>query len=149
MKYNRRVALVICLVSLPLLTGCPGGSSGNSNPPPQNNTTAPDSLANRTLNVSVSGGTAPFSSGGSYVLTPAGDGTSGSYQLMGSGGVQSNTGTYTYTKTGDNTGSLVETEDINGTVVNNTLTFQTANSGSIHSASPNKGGTQDGSFTLN
>ena len=68
---------------------------------------------------------------------------------MGSGGVQSNNGTYTYTKTGDNTASLVETEDVSGTVVNNTLTFQSSNSGTIHSVSPNRGGSQDGTFTMN
>jgi hypothetical protein len=147
MKHKRSIALAACLISLPLLTGCPGGggSSNNGN----NNGPAADNLNNRTLNVSVSGGSAPFSSGGTYVFTPAGDGTSGSYQLQGSGGVQSNTGSYTYTKTGNSTASLVETEDINGTVVDNTLTFQTANSGTIHSSSPNKGGTQDGTFTLN
>jgi hypothetical protein len=79
------------------------------------------------------------------VFTPSGDGNSGRYTLT---GTQANNGSYTYTKSGDNTGTLVQTEDINGTVDNNTLTFQSANSGTIHSTS-NKGGFQDGSFTLN
>ena len=52
------------------------------------------------------------------------------YQLQGSGGVQSNIGTYTYSKNGHNTGFLVETEE-SGTMVQNTLTFNSVNSG-IH-----------------
>jgi hypothetical protein len=146
MKYKKSIALVGCLLTITFLSGCSGGSGGGNN---SSSGPAASSLANHTISVSVSSGTAPFSTGGSYVFTPAGDGTSGSYQLVGQGGVQSNNGTYTYTKTGDSTASLVETEEINGTVVDNTLTFQTANSGTIHSSSPNKGGTQDGTFTLN
>jgi hypothetical protein len=147
MKPQKAIVLVACLVSVPLLTGCPSSSNGDS-PPPQSGS-APASLANHTLSVTVSSGAAPFSTGGTYVFTPAGDGTSGSYQLLGNGGVQSNNGTYTYTVTSANTASLVETEAINFTVVNNTLTFQTANSGTVASTSPNKGGFQNGTFTLN
>ncbi len=102
--------------------------------------------------MSVNGGSAPFSSTGSYVFTPAGDGNSGSYLLSGSGGVQSNIGNYTYSANG-NTGNLVETEQ-SGTVVNNTLTFTSSNSGTISSSSPSSGpggvgGFENGTFTLN
>jgi hypothetical protein len=145
MKYKKSIALAACLVSMALITGCPDNKKS------QNTTAgaAPDSLAGRSLSVSVGSGSPPFVSAGAYVFTPAGDGTSGTYQLQGSGGVQSNNGTYTYTKTGGSTGSLVETESVSGTVVNNTLSFQSASSGTIASSSPNKGGSQNGSFTLN
>lgn len=146
MNQKKSIALLACLVSTAFLTGCPSDDKNNNN---NNSGVAPGSLSGKTLNVSVSGGSAPFSSGGSYVFTPFGNGTSGNYELQGSGGVQSNNGSYTYTKTGDSTANLVENEDISGTVVNNTLTFQTATSGTIHSSSPNRGGSQDGSFTLN
>jgi hypothetical protein len=156
MRYKKSTALITCLVSMPFLTGCPGGGNNNNNnnngnPPPQDGT-APSSLSGHTLSVSVNGGSAPFSSSGSYVFTPAGDGNSGSYLLSGSGGVQSNIGNYTYSANG-NTGNLVETEQ-SGTVVNNTLTFTSSNSGTISSSSPSSGpggvgGFENGTFTLN
>lgn len=151
MRFNKSIALITCLVSMPFLTGCPSHSNNdnnnnNNNPPPPSGS-APSSLSGHTITVSVNGGAAPFSSTGSYVFIPAGDGNSGSYQLNGSGGVQSNIGTYTYSGNGD-TGNLVETEQ-SGTLVQNTLTFQSANSGTIHSSSSNVGGSQDGTFTLN
>src|SRR5581483_1465979 len=137
MKCKNPIALVACLACLGLVTGCPGGGGSSSNPPPTG--PAAQNLNGKTLSVTVSSGAAPFSTGGTYTLvTTSGD-----------GGVQSNSGTYTYSVTGANTSSLVETEDINGTVVNNTLTFQSATSGTIASTSPNKGGFQNGSFTLN
>ncbi len=148
MKCKNPIALVACLACLGLVTGCPGGGGSSSNPPPTG--PAAQNLNGKTLSVTVSSGAAPFSTGGTYTLvTTSGDGTSGRYQLNGNGGVQSNSGTYTYSVTGANTSSLVETEDINGTVVNNTLTFQSATSGTIASTSPNTGGFQNGSFTLN
>lgn len=153
MRYKKSTALITCLVSMPFLTGCPsggGGGNNNNNPPP--NGSAPSSLSGHTISVSVSGGSSPFSGTGSYVFTPAGDGNSGTYDLSGSGGVQSNVGTYTYSANG-NVGNLVEVEQ-SGTVVNNTLTFTSNNSGSINSSSPTSGpggvgGNQSGNFTLN
>jgi hypothetical protein len=145
MKYKKSIALTTCLVSMALVTGCPSGSKDNNN---NNKGTSPASLQGHTISVAVSTGAAPFSSTGSYIFTPGGDGRSGSYQIQGAGGVQSNVGTYTYNKNGDNTGLLVETEE-SGTTVQNTLTFNTPTSGSIHSSSSNKGGFQNGSFTLN
>jgi hypothetical protein len=142
MKHQKLILLAGCLGSVvALVTGCPSDSHNSTGP-------SPDNIQGRTITVAVSGGAAPFSSGGSYVFTPAGDGHSGTYQLQGSGGVQSNIGTYTWNKTGDNTASLLETEQ-SGTLVQNTLTFQSSNSGTIHSSSSNVGGHQDGSFTLN
>jgi hypothetical protein len=127
-----------------LMTGCSGG--GHKNKATGN---SPDNLSGHSISVQVSGGARPFASGGSYVFTPtSGDGHSGNYQLQGQGGVQSNIGTYSWTKTGENTATLLETEQ-SGTQVQNTLTFDSPNSGTIHSSSSNVGGFQDGSFTLN
>ncbi len=151
MRYKKSTALITCLVSMPFLTGCPSGgnsnNNNNNNPPPPPSGSAPSSLSGHTINVSVTGGAPPFSSTGSYVFIPAGDGNSGNYQLNGVGGVQSNIGTYIYSGSG-NIGNLVETEQ-SGTLVQNTLTFQTSNSGTIHSSSSNVGGSEDGTFTLN
>ncbi|HWF18040.1 MAG TPA: hypothetical protein VG754_02175 [Verrucomicrobiae bacterium] len=155
MKYNKSIALTTCLVSTALLTGCPGGSSNsNNNNNNNNNGTAPGSLQGLTINVTVTGGNKPFSSSGSYTFTPtSGNGNSGTYSLQGQGGVQSNVGSYTYSANG-NTGTLTETEQ-SGTLVNNTLTFQTSNSGTIYSSSPpgtgpqDVGGNQTGNFTIN
>ena len=151
MKWSKTTRCALSLIALGLLTGCPGGSSSNNNNNDNNSGgQAPSSLAGHTISVTVNSGASPFVSSGTYVFTPAGDGTSGSYHLQGtSGGVQSNNGTYTYTVTGPNTATLVETEEINYTQVNNQLTFQTSNSGTIASTSPNKGGYQNGTFTLN
>lgn len=130
-----------------VMTGC--GGSGSKKAVVVVTANAPDNLAGHSINVQVSGGTSPFASNGSYVFTPtSGDGHSGNYQLQGQGSVQSNIGTYTWNKTGDNTGVLVETEQ-SGTMVQNTLTFNSPTSGIIHSSSSNVGGSQDGSFTLN
>jgi hypothetical protein len=126
-----------------VMTGCSGGGHKNTSG------IAPDSLAGHTISVQVSGGAQPFASSGTYVFTPtSGDGHSGNYQLQGQGGVQSNIGTYTWTKTGNNTATLLETEQ-SGTQVQNTLVFETLTTGRIHSSSSNAGGSQDGAFTLN
>jgi hypothetical protein len=150
MRSNKSIALTTCLVSLPLLFGCGGGDSGNNNNNNnnnnQNNNLAATSLAGRTLHVAVTGGASPFSSSGSYVFKPSGNGNSGTYLLTGSGGVQSNIGTYTYSASG-NTGNLLETEQ-SGTLVQNTLTFTSSDTGTIHSSSSNVGGFQDGTFFL-
>lgn len=147
MRHTKTIALSACLVSLPFLTGCPGSGSKSSN-----NGTAPASLAGKVLHVAVTDGAAPFSSTGTYTFTPAGNGNSGTYELLGSGGVQSNIGTYTYSANG-NIGTLVEVEQ-SSTIVNNTLTFTTGNAGTIHSSSPSSGpggvgGHEDGNFTIN
>lgn len=153
MKYKKSIALTTCLVSTVFLTGCPGGGS-NSSTQTNNNGTAPASLSGLTINVTVTGGAKPFSSTGSYTFTlTGGNGNSGSYLLQGSGGVQSNVGTYTYSASG-NTGTLTEVEQ-SGTLVNNTLTFNSNNSGTISSSSPpgsgprDVGGNQTGNFTIN
>jgi hypothetical protein len=148
MKYQKVIALSTSLVSAALIAGC----GGDNKKPVTTVGNAPSSLQGHTISVAVTGGAAPFASTGSYIFTPtSGNGNSGNYQLQGSGGVQSNVGTYTYTKTGDNTANFVETEQ-SGTVVQNALSFNSANSGTIHSTSSNANpptGFQDGSFTLN
>jgi hypothetical protein len=157
MKLKKSIALATCLVSITLLTGCPGGGSNNNNnnnnnPPP--NGTAISDLNGVTITVRVTGGVAPFASGGSYTFVQtSGNGNSGNYELTGSGGPQSNIGSYTYSASG-NTGTLTEVEQ-SGTLVNNTLTFTTSNSGTISSSSPpgsgprDVGGSQTGTFTIN
>ena len=154
MKYKKSIALTTCLVSTLFLTGCPGGGNSNNNNNNNSGGSAPGSLQGLTMQVSVTGGAKPFSSGGSYTFTlTGGNGTSGSYLLQGSGGVQSNIGTYQYSANG-NIGTLTLTES-SGTLVNNKLTFTSSNSGTIYSSSPpgtgpvDVGGYQTGNFTIN
>lgn len=162
MKDTKSLTLLVCLISLPLLTGCPGGGGSNNNNnnnngpgnPPPSGGNAPSSLYGKTITVHVTGGANPFSSTGSYTLTlTGGNGNSGTYALNGSGGVQSNLGTYTYSGSG-NTGTLTEVEQ-SSTLVNNTLTFTSANGGTIYSSSPpgngpvDVGGYETGTFTIN
>ena len=159
MKYKKSLALTTCLVSMAFVTGCPSGSSPSSSKTGGGGGgggggSAPSSLQGLTLTVTVTGGSKPFASSGSYTFTlTGGDGNSGSYILQGSGGVQSNIGTYTYSANG-NIGTLTETEQ-SGTLVNNTLTFNSSNSGTISSSSPpgtgpvDVGGYQTGNFTIN
>ena len=135
----KHASIALSTLIIALAAGC-GDDGGSGN--------APDSIAGRSLSVTVTGGGAPFSSTGSYVFSATGDGKHGNYQLLGQGGVQSNNGVYSWTKTGDNTVFLLETEE-SGTLVQNTLTFNTPNSGTIHSSSSNVGGYEDGTFTLN
>lgn len=145
MKYEKSIVFAACATCVALVTGCPSNNNNNNN----NTGTSPGNIQGKTINVNVSDGAAPFSTGGSYVFSlTSGDGNSGTYLLQGSGGVQSNIGSYTWTKTGDTTASLLETEQ-SGTLVQNTLNFQTPTSGTIHSSSSNVGGHQDGTFTLN
>ncbi len=153
MKALKTTITLAVATSMALLAGCGGENKSQAT---SNNDgggdLAPASLADKTLTVQVSSGTLPFSDTGSYTFNSnGGAGTSGSYHIEGQGGVQSNIGTFTYTKSGPKTAVLVETEESN-TVVHNILTFDTPTSGSIQSdivsGGTPPGGVEAGTFTL-
>jgi hypothetical protein len=158
MKKLKQLTLLVSIASLTLMTACSdndknsnnsnGGGGGGGN----NQATAPDNMSGKLLTVQVESGTPVFQDHGSYTfLSDNGAGTSGTYHIQGFNDVPSNIGTFTYRRTGNNTAQLDEVEE-SGTVVQNTLTFDTPTSGRINSfipsgANPN-GGVQTGTFTL-
>lgn len=156
MKRIKQLTLLATAASLVLMTGCGGdddkNSDGSNNGGGNDQVLAPANMSGKLLTVQVSSGTPVFQDHGSYTfLSDNGAGTSGNYHIEGYNDVPSNIGTFTYHRTGNSTAELVEVEE-SGTVVENTLTFETPTSGTIWSyipsgANPN-GGIQTGTFTL-
>src|SRR5438445_1776857 len=97
-KFKWLAGLLSLLMAAVWLTGCgddngrPGGGGGNG-------TNAPASIAGKTVNHTITGGSAPLPTSGSFVLQAQGNpgDTTGNYVLTGSGAVTNSTGTYTYT----------------------------------------------------
>jgi hypothetical protein len=154
MKYINKLKCVASVLMLGVaglwLTGCDDNGSNNSNNGGVNTgTNAPTSIAGRALTHSITGGTAPLPTAGSFVLRPdgnAGD-TTGNYTITGAGGVTNSTGTYTYTMTDTNTATLVLIDGGTSQETDENLLFQTTRSGTFSSSSPS-GGTQNGTFTV-
>jgi hypothetical protein len=127
------------------LTGCGddnGGGGGN------NGTNALASIAGKSITHTITDGTAPFPSSGTFVLHAEGASgdVTGNYTITGSGGVTNSSGTYTYTMTDTNTASLHLEDSVLGSV-DEGLLFETGSSGTYNSAGGG-GGTQSGTFTL-
>jgi hypothetical protein len=158
MKKLKQLTLLVSVASLAVLTACNdnnnkgSNNSGGGNGGGNGDAMAPASMSGKLLTVQVESGTPVFQDHGSYTfLSDNGAGTSGTYHIQGFNDVPSNIGSFTYRRTGNNTAQLDEVEE-SGTVVQNTLTFDTATSGRISSyipsgANPN-GGVQTGTFTL-
>ncbi|HEY0455232.1 MAG TPA: hypothetical protein VGE41_02590 [Verrucomicrobiae bacterium] len=150
MKQTKVLTTFAALSALALLPGCGDSSNGNSDS--NSNSIAPRTVAGKTLTVQVTSGTPVFMDHGFYTfMSDNNEATSGTYHITGDGNIPSNIGTFTYRVTGNNTAELDEVEQ-SGTVVQNTLTFDTPTSGTISSyipsgANPN-GGRQTGTFTL-
>ena len=140
--------LAACAASLILalmwLTGCDDG--GNSGGGTNNVTNAPVSLAGKDVTHTITTGTPPFPSSGTFVLHVGGAPgvTTGSYTITGSGAATNSSGTYTYVMTSGNTASLVLQDSVFGQV-NESMTFQTPAAGTF-SSSTGSGGTEGGSF---
>ncbi|MDB6030239.1 MAG: hypothetical protein JWM16_577 [Verrucomicrobiales bacterium] len=159
MKKLKQLTLLVSVVSVAALTACSDNNNKGSNNSGGGgggggggDGAAPTSMSGKLLTVQVESGTPVFQDHGSYTfLSDNGAGTSGTYHIQGFNDVPSNIGNFTYRRTGNSTAELDEVEE-SGTVVQNTLTFDTATSGRIRSyipsgANPN-GGVQTGTFTL-
>lgn len=108
---------------------------------------SPSTLAGRTIQLTVSSGSFPFSSSGAYRFLPSA--LDSSYAIVPiSGPVSASTGTHAYTKTGANTATLSFVDAVSGTLTAS-CTFSTANSGSYVLTSLSfPGGSQTGTFFL-
>ena len=108
---------------------------------------APDSIAGRGIVATVSSGTGAFASSGKFLFLPHPDGT---YEVFNSGSVVAdNSGTYTYTRTGANTGTLTFIDSILGVSFSNSLVLKNARGGSYTITNFTLGGSQTGTFVLN
>lgn len=108
---------------------------------------SPTSIGGRTIQLSITGGTAPFASSGVYRFLPSA--TDNSYALVPvSGSISPSLGTHTYNKTGDTTAQLSFTDSLSGTVTA-ACTFSTTNSGTyVLTGVSFPGSSQTGTFLL-
>ena len=93
---------------------------------PAGNAQSPSTIGGRTIQLTISSGSFPFASSGSYRFLPSA--VDNGYAIVPiSGNVDPSTGTHTYTKTGANTAklSLVDS-DVGGLTANCTFTTPTS-----------------------
>ena len=142
------MASILGLVSAAVwMTGCRDTGGENGTGGGGGSTNAPVALGGKSLTHTISSGTAPFSSSGTFVLRAggvAGDRT-GSYTITGSGGVTNSTGTYTYSMTDTNAATLLLQDSLVG-AVNESLVFQSSGTGTFSRTAG--GGSQTGTFFL-
>ena len=153
MKHVKNIKLLASLLSLVgaavWLAGCSGSDGGGGGGGAGNGTNAPTSIAGKAISHNITSGTAPLPSSGSFVLHAqgaAGD-TTGPYTITGTGSITNSSGTYSYSQTDANTGTLHLDDSALGTV-DETLTFTTPRSGTYQSSS-GSGGQQSGTFITN
>jgi hypothetical protein len=150
MKKGNNLKWIIGVCSLALavfgLTGCGGGGGGGGGV--NTGTNAPASIAGRSITHTITDGTAPFPTSGTFVLHADGapGDTTGNYTITGSGGVTNSSGSYTYSMTDTNTATLNLSDSSLGNVTESLL-FNTTASGTFNSTS-DAGGSQSGTFTL-
>ncbi len=110
----------------------------NSPPPPP---ASPASLTGTVLTLTISNGTGPFASGGTYeILTgPAGS----NYTVLGNAGAGFGSGGFVYTQTGTNTGTITFT-DAKAGVVSLELAYNSAGAGTF--SLTGSSGMQTGAF---
>ena len=107
---------------------------------------SPATIGGRTFVGTVTSGTSPFATFGSFRFIPSALDTS--YAIVPiSGNTEADTGTHTYTKTGSTTANLsfLNADSIAFTISAN---FNTANSGSYVLTSSSIGGSQTGTFSM-
>jgi len=111
---------------------------------------APDSVAGKTYQVTVTSGTGVFSSTGTATLAFASDGT---YTITGDGvNVGNDTGTYTYARTDADNATIVltSTGNVPGVQLNYVFVFTSETAGTFSgtiTTPPSAAGTQTGTFS--
>ncbi len=109
-------------------------------------TLAPGSIAGGTLAMVIGGGSAPFASNGSYLLSA--DSAGSAYNLTPlSTNISFSQGSYTYLTTGSNTARMALKDSLAGAAAV-TLEFTNANTGFYTMSRTNSPGIQTGTFTL-
>jgi hypothetical protein len=109
---------------------------------------APASVANATINATISTGTAPLDTAGTYTIQPD---AAGNFTIVNAaGGAHNSSGSYTYSRTSSGTGVFHYTDLGTGLSYNDTLSFTSATAGtySIAPVSSGASGAQVGSFTF-
>jgi hypothetical protein len=108
---------------------------------------SPNSIAGRTLQLTVTSGTFPFASSGSYRMLPSALDSRYAIVPM-SGDIASSQGTYSYTKAGATTATLAISDDDSGPI-QASCTFSSAGTGTyLLTSSLFPGGRQTGSFVI-
>jgi len=108
---------------------------------------SPSSIGGRTIQLTISSGSSPFASSGSYRFLPSATDTSYATVPI-SGSVSASFGTHTYTKTDTNTAQLSFTDSVVGTLIAH-CTFNTTNSGTyVLTGVSFPGSSQSGTFFL-
>jgi hypothetical protein len=114
-------------------------SPSENNPPPP---AAPTNLTDTVLTLTITNGSGPFASSGSYQLFTTATGSN--YFVLGSAGGGFSSGAYVYTETGTNTGLITFTDPHAG-VVTLRVVFNSVGGGAFTLSS--SGGSQTGNFT--
>lgn len=107
---------------------------------------APDNLANRIFTVSITAGSAPFSSTGTYQLATAPVGND--FVVLGPAGAGFAFGTYNYSQTGANTGVATFVDAQAGAGVAAQLVFASASAGSLSLTNARTAGFQTAAFSV-
>lgn len=125
--------------SFTLQTQAPAQTNNPPPPPPQ---ISPTNLIGTVLTLSITNGTGPFASSGTYqIFTTA---TGSNYLVLGDAGGGFGSGGYVYTQTGANTGTITFTDSKAG-VVSLQVVFNSAGAGTF--SLTDSSGVQEGAFT--
>jgi len=136
---------MLSLAALGVLTACDDDEGGSGGGGTNGAVVAPANLDDRTMNVTINSGTAPFAEAGTYSIT-FGPADSGTYSISDADGAAVSDGTYTYTPGTDNTAVAVLQDSALGEIISN-LTFDSETSGTMSSTAGE--GSEDSTFTLN
>lgn len=103
---------------------------------------APDSLTNKTFNQTILDGMAPLATNGAFQwITDTNDG----YEILGLAGVTNSSGTYSYARTGPDSGLISYADSLAGNVTEQLL-FTSPTTGSFYAT--NLSGIESGTFTV-
>jgi hypothetical protein len=104
---------------------------------------APDSLTNKTFNQTITDGVLLLPTNG--ICQWMADTNDNGYQILGGPGTTNSSGTYTYTKTGPNSGMISYSDSLAGNV-NEQLVFTSPDSGYFYAT--NSSGVESGTFDM-
>ena len=106
---------------------------------------APDSLAGKTLNLTINEGAGPLPTNGIFQWMA--DTNGNGYAILGGPGMTNSSGTYSYTRTGPDSGVITYSDSLAGNV-NEPLVFTSLTSGYFYLTDATPTAFQTGTFTL-
>ncbi|HEY0456493.1 MAG TPA: Calx-beta domain-containing protein, partial [Verrucomicrobiae bacterium] len=108
---------------------------------------APDNVQGKVVKAVIGHGTGPFASAGTFIFSPSTlDSSFRTFPQTSTLNIDE--GTYTYQKTGPNTGLLIENNAPSGEMVHTYITFSSATAGTFASTNDAMTGFQTGTFTV-